>query len=257
MTVLMTGMNAVATKPKSKETATSPSPTNGEKWIHHFKQNASAPSRIDWRNGAALTLVKHAKLIRSIQSWQLGESSDGSHLLKATDAFLANGHPDPSYRHAVVLFIREEQKHGNNLGRYLDLVGAARLKFDIGDWLFRKVRYFIGSMEMWTSSVFMVESMAEIYYKALADSRLCPLLTDICEDILRDEAWHIQFQLERLRIQDREMSGLSHLLYRGFSYLLFLNIVSSIWLHHRTGLQAGGLNFGSYWRKAWRKFRRW
>ena len=250
-------MNATLTAGVHDEAGTCALPTNGERWFDHFKLNASVPSRIDWGLGAALTLRGNAKLIRSIQSWQLGESSDGSHLMSATDAFLAQRRDDPYYRQAMLLFIREEQKHGNNLGLYLDLAGAARLKFDLGDFLFRKVRYFIGSMEMWTSSVFMVESMAEIYYKALADSKVCPLLTEICEDILRDEAWHVQFQLERLRIQDREMSPLSHLFYRGFSHLLFLNIIGSIWLLHGTGLQAGGLTFGSYWKKAWRKFRRW
>ncbi len=231
--------------------------THGEKWYHHFKLNAAHPPRIDWTPGAALSPERHARLLRSIQSWQLGESSDGSHLMRATDDFLSRRPDDPWYREAMLLFIREEQKHGANLGRYLDLAGTPRLKFDLGDFLFRKVRYFIGSMEMWTSSVFMVESMAEIYYKALADSGLCPVLKEVCEDILRDEAWHIQFQLERLRIQDREMGALAHLCYRGFSRFLFLNIIGSIWLLHRAPLEAGGLTFSLFWAKAWRKFSRW
>lgn len=231
--------------------------TNGRRWFDHFKNNTAADPRIDWEQKPGLSLEIHSQLIRSIQSWQLGESSDGSHLMKATDDFLATRAADPLYREAMLLFIREEQKHGNNLGRYLDMIGAERLKFDIGDYLFRKVRYFIGSIEIWTSSVFMVEGMAEIYYKALADSGLCPLLRDICHDILRDEAWHILFQIERLRIQDREMPFVGYVFYRAFSFVLFLNIIGSVWLLHRRVFQAGGLTFRSYLGKAWRKFRRW
>lgn len=249
-------MNAT-TSMDSFDVVDNPPCTNGKCWFDHFKENAGYDPRIDWEQQPGLDPQQHPRLIRSIQSWQLGESSDGCHLMKATDDFLATRAADPLYREAMLLFIREEQKHGNNLGRYLDRIGAERLKFDVGDYLFRKVRYFIGSMEIWTSSVFMVEGMAEIYYKALADSGLCPLLRDICHDILRDEAWHILFQIERLRIQDREMPRLGYVCYRAFSFVLFLNIIGSVWLLHRRVFQAGGLTFRSYLAKAWRKFRRW
>lgn len=251
-------MNATLTATNAPATTTGTLPTHGSRWLKHFETNRAKPLRIDWSAGSALSLARDARLIRSIQSWQLGESSDGAHLLLATDAFLASrAQADPAYREAIVLFIKEEQKHGNHLGNYLELAGASRLTFDLGDYLFRKVRYFFGSMELWTSSVFMVESMAEIYYKALADSGRCPLLTQICQDILRDEAYHIQFQLERLRIQDREMFLPMRWFYGLFSRALFLNIVGSIWLLHGIALRAGGLTFRSYWRKSWKKFRRW
>jgi predicted metal-dependent hydrolase len=49
---------------------------------------------------------------------------------------------DPEYVEAVRMFIREEQKHGNNLGRYIDMLGEQRATSDWGDTLFRKIRYF-------------------------------------------------------------------------------------------------------------------
>ena len=53
---------------------------------------------------------------------------------------------EPEYPEAVKLFITEEQKHGNNLGKYIDLLGEKRLKKDWGDTLFRKIRYLNTSM---------------------------------------------------------------------------------------------------------------
>jgi hypothetical protein len=44
----------------------------------------------------------------------------------------------------------EEQKHGANLGRYLDGIGKKRIQKDWGDTLFRKVRHLNTSMESWT-----------------------------------------------------------------------------------------------------------
>ena len=55
---------------------------------------------------------------------------------------------DPDYAEAVKLFIKEEQKHGNNLGRHLDAPSKPRIKKDWEDTLFRKIRYYNTSMEI-------------------------------------------------------------------------------------------------------------
>ena len=94
---------------------------------------------------------------------------------------------------AVDLFIQEEQKHGENLGKYLDAIGEARVKSDFGDSLFRSVRYFNTSMELWTITVIIVESAAQVFYQSLHDATGCDLLKEICVDILKDEAHHIKF----------------------------------------------------------------
>lgn len=90
---------------------------------------------------------------------------------------------DPDYVEPVKLFIREEQKHGANLGRYIDLLGEERAKKDWGDTLFRKIRYFNKSMEMWTITVIIVESAAQVFYEALKNASDCKLLKSICEDV--------------------------------------------------------------------------
>ena len=60
------------------------------------------------------------------------------------------------------------------------------------------VRYFNTSMELWTITVIIVESAAQVFYQALHDATKCTLLQEICVDILKDEAHHIKFQNERL-----------------------------------------------------------
>ena len=56
-------------------------------WCEHFRQNL-AQQRIDWSLAAQLGPVEHPKLIRSVQAWQRGETSDGSHLLRATGKYV-------------------------------------------------------------------------------------------------------------------------------------------------------------------------
>ena len=68
-------------------------------------------------------------IARSLQAWQLGETSDGNHL-RAVAARYAARVGDPDYPSAVELFIREEQRHGELLGRFLDRAGVGRVTAD-------------------------------------------------------------------------------------------------------------------------------
>ena len=156
---------------------------------------------------------------------------------------------DPCYINAVQLFIKEEQKHGNNLGEYLDLIGEPHIKKDWGDSLFRKVRYFNTSMEWWTLAVISVVSTAQLFYQSLRDATGCHLLKEICTDILIDEAPHIRFQQERLAIIFNSKS----LAARNFSYVFykyfFLATSLVVWMAHKKTFKAGGNSFKRYFRK--------
>lgn len=223
-------------------------------WATHFGENLKI-QRVDWDTEITLTPTERKAILKSLQAWQLGETSDGSHLLKAARNY-ANKTNDMIYPLAVELFIKEEQKHGNNLGRYLDLIGEKRVQKDWGDSLFRKVRYHNNSMELWTLAVITVESTAQIFYQSLKDATDCPLLKQICTDILIDEAAHIEFQQQRMQTiycATKPMSRLArYWAYKCFYY----GTISVVWLAHRKVFAAGGVGFLRYFRKMRFKFRK-
>lgn len=221
-------------------------------WLEHFKSNL-AIERIDWQLLPSLTTSEKKNILSALQAWQLGETSDGAHLLKAAEkyAFSIN---DNYYYEAVQWFIKEEQKHGNNLGRYLDSIGEQRLKKNWADTLFRKVRYFNTSMEMWTLAVITVESTAQLFYQSLKDATACTLLQQICTDILTDEAFHIDFQLERFYQIYYDKSRLSKFLsYYLYKYFYF-STASIVWLTYRNCFRAGHNGFIQYRKKMQEKF---
>jgi hypothetical protein len=216
-------------------------------WIGHFKANA-LKKRVDWNVMPAITPREIVTILPSLQAWQLGETSEGKHLIAASEKY-AHKIVDPKYVDAVKLFIKEEQKHGNNLGRYIDRIGQLRVKKDWGDSLFRRVRYFNTNMELWTLAVIVVESTAQIFYQALKDATGCELLKSICDDILIDEAHHITFQTERLAIIFDGKNAFSKA-WRKPAYRLFFYATSSlVWFAHRELFKAGGNTFTSYSRK--------
>lgn len=196
----------------------------------------------------AITPKEIASILPSLQAWQLGETSEGKHLIAASEKY-ADKIADNNYVDAVRLFIKEEQKHGNNLGMYLDKIGKPRISQNWGDTLFRKVRYFDTSMELWTLAVIVVESTAQLFYQALKDATGCELLKEICTDILTDEAYHITFQTERLAIIYDSRTIFSKT-WRRVVYKYFFYFTSSIvWFAHRRLFNAGGISYSSYARK--------
>ena len=221
-------------------------------WKNHVATNLCR-QRVDWRVQPELTAEERSNILYSLRAWQLGETSDGRHLLAAASRH-ARAINDVDYTAAVTLFIREEQKHGNNLGWYLDTSGEPRLKRDWGDTLFRKIRYFNTSMELWTITVIIVESAAQVFYQALHDATNCPLLRSICKDILIDEAHHIKFQNERMAVIFRRKRFYARALsLLGYSFLFFATI-HAIWAGHRKALRSGGITKKLFMQQMYFKF---
>jgi hypothetical protein len=221
-------------------------------WKNHFVSNL-AFQRINWQQEIGITKEEKEKILYSLKAWQLGETSDGRHLLAAARSY-AQAIQDPEYVEAVRMFIREEQKHGNNLGRYIDMLGEQRATSDWGDTLFRKIRYLNTSMELWTITVIIVESAAEVFYLALHDATGCPLLKSICRDILSDEAHHIKFQNERMAVIFQQKGFYNKAGSLLFYSILFFATIHAVWFGHRKALKAGGVSKKEFMRQMYFKF---
>ncbi len=219
-------------------------------WISYFQLNADRQPDIPWEAGRSLTPDQRAAVLPSLRAWQLGETSDGRHLLAAARDYSLRVN-DPDFVDAVRLFICEEQRHGRNLGRFLDIEGVQRARSDWGDTLFRKFRYALPTMEVWATPVVMVETHAMIYYNALRRATDSPILRAVCRQILIDEVPHLEFQCQRLAILHRQRSKLLRTVTMALHRIIFLGITLAIWAGHRRALQAGGYSLGRFWRSAW------
>jgi hypothetical protein len=225
-----------------------------QSWLEHFKSNIKI-QRIDWQLKPSLTSPERKNILSALQAWQLGETSDGSHLLKASKKY-AGKIGDMYYLNAVELFIKEEQKHGKNLGSYLDMIGEKRIKKNWADTLFRRVRYFNTSMELWTLAVITVESTAQVFYQSLKDATKCKLLKQICTDILIDEAFHIDFQFERFymiyQAKNKASRFLCYYLYKFFYFF----VITLVWFAYRKCFIAGNNDLNKYLKKMTLKYKK-
>src|SRR5262245_57451775 len=69
-------------------------------WLAYFGANAARCRPIPWQRAAAVPASQLAAIARSLQAWQLGETSDGNHL-RAAAARYADRVGDPDYSAAV------------------------------------------------------------------------------------------------------------------------------------------------------------
>lgn len=219
-------------------------------WLAYFRANAARRRPVPWECGAEVTAAELAAVGRSLQAWQLGETSDGRHLRAAAARYAARA-GDPDYPAVVELFIREEQRHGAMLGRFLDLSGLGRRTADWGDTLFRAARYCLRDVEVWTTPVVMVEVLAMVYYNALRRATGSRALRAVCGQILADEVPHVRFQCERLALLLRRRGRFGRRLTLLAHRLFFALIVLLVWAGHRRALRAGGYGWRRYWRAAW------
>ncbi len=100
--------------------------TSSADWLSYFERNARSLRPIPWELGVTLTAAERAAAVSSVPTFQIGETGSGRRLLEAAGRYVeASG--DDDYLAALRLFIAEEQRHGGDLGRWLDLAGIPRI----------------------------------------------------------------------------------------------------------------------------------
>lgn len=217
-------------------------------WLGHFQHNAESWDDIPWENGAEITPAEVEAVAKSMQRFQLGESSEGRHLVAAAQK-QAERDGDTSYVQALQLFIREEQRHASVLGRFLKRAGVRLLRTTWSDNVFRWLRHR-GGLELSIVVLVTAEVIAKVYYAALRDATRSPLLRAICVRILAEEIDHVCFQTERLaqlrQNRGRLFVGVAQRLHR----LFFAGTCLIVWWEHGKVFRAAGWSFPVFWRSA-------
>jgi len=222
-------------------------------WLRYFENNAQQLLDIPWERGEELTADEIIAVGPSIAEFQRGESGEGRHLIRYAREY-AERTGDPDYAPAIVLFIREEQRHARDLRRVLELHGIPLARASFADAVFRRLRNVFGTLEISIAVLITAELMAQVYYDALRQGTGSTILRRLCEQILNDEARHVEFQAERLGILRARRVPTLFLMTMILQRSLFAGTSVVVWLVHRRALRAGGYGLRRFWTEAWRCF---
>jgi hypothetical protein len=227
---------------------------NSENWISYFGHNRDHLMTINWDDNYRLTPAEVQTITRSLQQFQLGESSEGRHILAQARRY-AERSGDTEFVPALELFIKEEQRHSGDLARFMQQQGLPLTNAHWVDTVFRGLRAAF-NLELSVMAMLTAEIIAVPYYKALHDATKSPLLRDICRQLLRDEMQHLNFQMDILGKLRRNRSALGMAAALLVQRTLFCGAVLVVWQQHRQVFHAGGFSFGKFWKVAWQRFNR-
>ena len=217
-------------------------------WKDWFEFNRKHFGQIDWQDFKRLTEAETKEIAESIRQFQKGEQSEGKHLFK-----YARVMNDPDYTAAIVLFIKEEQTHARVLGKYLEIQGIEKLKHHWVDTVFRGMRRLAG-LRLTLTVLLTAEIVAAVYYQALGKATDDPLLAALCNQILRDEDRHIEFQCDAIRTCNERSGYLVRLFYLIFHRVLMSGTLLIVWMGHGKVYRRAAYSFLRFWKESNRIF---
>jgi len=224
------------------------------RWRQYFLNNRPGIDELPWDDSYRLSERERNNAAGSIQQFQLGEWARGRGLIRrACEDPRVNG--DPCFVDALKLFIVEEQRHSELLGRFLDREGIPRRRRHWIDQIFRRLRKLAG-LEGCVIVLVTAEVLAVPFYQALRDATRSPLLRAICRRLLCDEASHLAYQAMTLRLLQRELSAGRRRLKCVLHSLLFRGTALLVWWQHRRVFHAAGWQWERYRRESTREFAR-
>lgn len=161
-------------------------------WRRYFEQNARWPVP-ELGVLPSLPIARRAHLTRSLQKFQLGETSEGR-LAHQVDGF-EDPAVDDDFRACIKLFVREEGRHARVLGLCVRTLGAGLLERHWTATAFTFIRRGLG-----VRTKLLVALAAEVvggtFYGQLASALDESGLSSALRQISADEDAHLAFQTD-------------------------------------------------------------
>jgi hypothetical protein len=222
-------------------------------WLAYFRRNQVNRLAIPWDCSDQITDAERQAIAHSIQNFQLGESSEGVHLMKLAREY-AEQTGDRHWVEVVKLFIGEEQRHARELGRFMQQQQIPLARHHWSDTVFRKLRR-LANLEVAFRVLLAAELIATLYYPALGKATRSPILQQLCAQISLDERQHVRFQSEQLsKIRQRRPRWLTRLIEPLYA-CFFRATVLVVWFDHHPVLKRSEYSFWSFYRAACAAFK--
>jgi len=221
-----------------------PGSTISKLWCSYFLANRPDPDGLPWDDAYVLNAAERRAIAKSIAQFQLGEGAEGRRLQERGRRY-AMRVGDNHFSQALALFVKEEQHHSADLGRFMDAQGLPRLSKHWVDSIFRRLRLLAG-LELCLRVLVTAEIIAVPYYRALGSATASELLHAIGCRILEDEAGHLKFQSSMLtRLAEGRRPLISRLIWR-FHRLFLVGTCFVVWLGHGRVFRAAGYCFEDF-----------
>jgi len=222
---------------------------NSLEWLRYYQDNSRNRVEPEWHLPCVLNLVTQRALAHSLSHFQLGESGYGNFLLAQAAAQAPH---DAAYHVALKLFIAEEQEHARLLKGLVYRLGGEAIWRHWTHALFRIVRRAFG-LNLELQVLVIAELVGTAYYRSLHTRSRDPVLEQVCDRVLRDEARHVDFHADWLGDFQLEFLPLERALWNAQFQILFCVAAPVAWFDHSDCLAIVGANRREFFREARRE----
>lgn len=210
-------------------------------WTAYFHFNNQHLLFLDYSEKGGLSAGEKRLITPSIQAFQLGEGSEGTHLKEAARRF-ADLAGYPKYPEMMDCFIQEENRHSQILKKYMEIYGIPCIDRHGLDTVFRFLRKWMG-IEGEITVLVTAEMIALSYYSALSAATRSKLLKTICSQMLQDEYMHVIFQSETLHRIYSHRDPRANKCMAVFRWGFMNVVLTVVWLRYRELFRRGGYSY--------------
>jgi len=214
------------------------------KWLRHFRANRLDRPEPAWHAPCALPDDLRRRLGVSLSHFQLGETGGGSFLFRE-----AAGKCDADDSEALKLFIQEEGEHARLLARLVERMGGSLIKRHWTHRLFKLARR-AGGFHFEIQVLLTGEIVGTAYYQLVDQAVQDGPINAVLGLMLRDEASHVAFHLDRLKSRWREWLPLERTAWELQFQLIVLAALRAAWLDHGRCLRGLGFSWDDFQTRA-------
>jgi hypothetical protein len=218
-------------------------------WIEHFRRNALNRPEPDWQAPPVMSGPVLAKLVKSLQQFQLGDGGGPAYLIAWNHRRLLGS--DQDFKALVDLWFKEEEGHSRLLGGALKRFDAPEITNHWSFALFCGVRKIAG-VRFELAALLLTEIVSHVYYKMMHKHCPDPAVRQMCALINRDEAGHIAFHRARLCCEGERHRRDYGPCWEVFFRLRGLAAGTVLWVNHRGALKAMGATDAEFYGGIWR-----
>lgn len=214
------------------------------KWLRHFRANRLNRAEPAWDAPCTLPSDLRRSLAVSLSHFQLGETGSGSFLFRE-----AASKCDADDLEALEFFIKEEGEHARLLAHCVERLGGRLVKRHWTHRLFKLVRQ-AGGFHFEIQALLTGEIVGTAYYQLIDEGVMDPPLHAAIGLMLHDEAGHIAFHLDRLKLRWREWLPLERAAWELQFQIIVLSALRAAWLDHGRVLRALGFTWDDFRQRA-------
>jgi hypothetical protein len=221
-----------------------PQSTTASRWLRHYRANRLNRPEPDWNLPCSLPDELRARLGRSLSHFQLGETGGGTFLFKE-----ASRQCDADDLEALDLFVKEEAEHARLLACLVRRLGGKLVKRHWTHRLFKLARR-AGGFHFEIQMLLTAEIVGTVYYEMVNQGAQDVPLNAAIGLMLRDEASHVAFHLDRLKARWRDWLPLERTAWEVQFQVLILAALRAAWLDHGGCLRDLGFTWEDFQRRA-------